>query len=184
MRVWPGSPSPLGATWDASGVNFAVFSEYATKIELCLFDAAGASMESLCVLLPERTDMVWHGYLPDVRPGQLYGYRVHGPWDPADGHRFNPAKVLLDPYAKIIGRPLRWRPTLYAYAPGSEGVGPADPSDSAPDAPLAEVIDPAFTWGDDRPPGTPWPQTIIYELHLRGFTALNQHIPRPLRRAY
>jgi isoamylase len=184
MRVWPGSPYPLGATWDASGVNFAVFSENAAKVELCLFDSVTASMESLCVPLPERTDMVWHGYLPDVRPGQLYGYRVYGPWDPAAGHRFNPAKVLLDPYAKIIGRPLRWRPTLFAFAPGTEGDGPADISDSAPDAPLAAVIDPAFTWGDDRPPRTPWHETIIYELHLKGFSALNQQIPRPLRGTY
>src|ERR1051326_2290973 len=98
MRVWPGAPYPLGATWDASGVNFALFSEHATRVELCLFDSARVPTESLCVPLPERTDQVWHGYLPDVRPGQLYGYRVDGPWDPPAGHRFNRAKVLLDPY--------------------------------------------------------------------------------------
>src|SRR5471032_1817625 len=108
MRVWPGEPYPLGATWDGRGVNFALFSEHATKVELCLFDDPAATMEAICVPLTERTDMVWHGYLPDVRPGQLYGYRVYGPWHPAGGHRFNPAKVVLDPYAKIIGRPLTW----------------------------------------------------------------------------
>ncbi len=127
MRVWPGAPYPLGATWDASGVNFALFSENATRVELCLFDSARAPVESLCVPLPERTDMVWHGYLPDVRPGQLYGYRVDGPWDPGAGHRFNRTKVLLDPYAKIIGRPLRWSQSLFAYAAGSEGDGPLEP---------------------------------------------------------
>jgi pullulanase/glycogen debranching enzyme len=114
----------LGATWDASGVNFALASEFATKVELCLFDSAHATMESLCVALPERTDMVWHGYLPDVRPGQLYGYRVHGPWDPASGHRFNPSKILLDPYAKIIGRPLRWSES--PLRPGQTATGPED----------------------------------------------------------
>jgi glycogen operon protein len=184
MRVWPGAPYPLGATWDANGVNFALFSEHATRVELCLFDAAGDSMESLCVPLTERTDMVWHGYLPDVRPGQLYGFRVDGPWDPAAGHRFNPSKVLLDPYAKIIGRPLRWGPPLFAYEPGSEGDGARETTDSAPDAPLAAVIDPAFTWGDDRPPRTPWHDTVIYELHVKGFSALNERIPRPLRGTY
>jgi isoamylase len=184
MRVWPGAPYPLGATWDASGVNFALFSEHATKVELCLFDGVSAPMESLCVPLIERTDMVWHGYLPDVRPGQLYGYRVDGPWNPADGHRFNQTKILLDPYAKIIGRPLRWNRSLFAYAEGSDGDGEVDIVDSAADAPLAAVIDPAFTWGNDRPPRTPWHETIIYELHVKGFTELNKHIPGPLRGTY
>ena len=184
MRVWPGAPYPLGATWDAGGVNFALFSEFATKVELCLFDSAREPHESLRVPLPERTDMVWHGYLPDILPGQLYGYRVHGPWHPAAGHRFNPAKVLLDPYAKIIGRPLQWSDSLFAFAPGSDGDGPAETSDSAAHAPLAAVIDPAFGWADDRPPRTPWHETVIYELHVKGFSALGQHIPQPLRGTY
>ena len=184
MRVWPGTSYPLGATWDANGVNFALFSEHATKVDLCLFDSADAPMESVCVALPERTDVVWHGYLPDVRPGQVYGYRVHGPWDPAAGHRFNPRKILLDPYAKIIGRPLRWNQSLFAYAAGTDGDGPPDLTDSAPDAPLAAVIDPAFTWGEDRPPRRPWQQTVIYELHVKGCSALNTRIPRPLRGTY
>src|SRR5207253_1794563 len=132
--------------------------EHATKVELSLFDA-NTGVETVCVPLPERTDMVWHGYLPDVRPGQRYGYRVDGPWDPGAGHRFNRHKVLLDPYAKIIGRPLRWSQALFGYAPGSEGDGQLETTDSASDAPLGAVIDPAFTWGDDRPPHTPWHKT-------------------------
>src|SRR5687767_5222411 len=121
MRVWPGSPHPLGATWDGTGVNFAIFSENASRVDLCLFDSADATMESLCIPLPERTNRVWHGYLPDARPGQLYGYRVHGAWNPAGGHRFNPAKILLDPYAKVVGRNIRWNPALFAHKPGSDG---------------------------------------------------------------
>ena len=104
MRVWPGSPYPLGATWDGVGVNFALFSEHATRVELCLFDSPDADSESLTIPLTEHTDMVWHGYLPDVRPGQLYGYRVHGPYEPHNGHRFNPHKVVLDPYARVVAR--------------------------------------------------------------------------------
>src|SRR5204863_305108 len=123
-------------------------------------------------------------YLPDVRPGQLYGYRVDGPWDPASGHRFNPAKVLLDPYAKTIGRAFRWSPSLFAYTAGTEGDGPPDLADSAADAPLGAVIDPAFTWGNDRPPRTPWHETMIYEMHVKGFSALNAQIPEVLRGTY
>ena len=184
MKVWPGRPYPLGSTWDGQGVNFALFSAHATKVELCLFDAPTATMESVCVPLVERTDTVWHGYLPDVRPGQLYGYRVYGPWDPSSGHRFNPAKILLDPYAKVIGRPLTPHPALLAFAPGTDGDGPADTADSAPYAPLAAVLDPSFAWHDDRRPQTPWHETIIYELHVKGFSALNAQIPAALRGTY
>jgi isoamylase len=183
MRVWPGTPYPLGATWDAGGVNFALFSENATKVDLCLFDSATSPMETLCVSLPERTDMVWHGYLPDVRPGQLYGYRVDGPWDPANGHRFNRAKILLDPYAKIVGRPLRWHESLFAFDT-PDGDGPPNTLDSATHAPLGAVLDSAFTWANDRAPRHPWHETIIYELHLKGFSALNQHIAPALRGTY
>ena len=108
MRVWPGKPYPLGANWDGAGVNFALYSNHATRVELCLFDSVDDRVESHCIPLREQTDLVWHGYLPDVKPGQLYGYRVHGPYRPEHGHRFNSMKVLLDPYAKAIGRPLRW----------------------------------------------------------------------------
>ena len=115
MRLWPGSPYPLGATWDGSGVNFALFSEHATGVQLCLFDSADDTVERVCVPFTERTDRVWHGYLPDVRPGQIYGYRVQGPWDPERGMRFNPAKVLLDPYARVVARPPRHHEALFAY---------------------------------------------------------------------
>ena len=184
MRVWPGSPSPLGATWDGSGVNFALFSGHATNVQLCLFPTADAAMEHMCVPLAWRTDRVWHAYLPDARPGMFYGYRVFGPWDPARGHRFNPAKVLLDPYARIIGRPMTWHPSLFAYTPGTDGDGPPELTDTAPYAPLGAITDPAFTWGDDRPPRTPWHQTVIYELHVKGMTALHPGVPAELRGTY
>jgi glycogen operon protein len=184
MRVWPGSPYPLGATWDGSGVNFALFSEHAEGVQLCLFDSPNAAMERVCIPLTERTDRIWHAYLPDVRPGQLYGYRVVGPWDPANGHRFNPTKLLLDPYAKVVGRRIQWDHALFAYEPGSDGDGPPEATDSAPFAPLAAVLDPAFTWGDDRPPQTPWHETVIYEVHVRGFTRQHPDIPPELRGSY
>src|SRR4051812_2948631 len=155
MRVWPGKPYPLGATYDGAGVNFALFAEYATKVELCLFDSPDSTAPSKTIPLPDRTDLVFHGYFPDVEAGQLYGYRVHGPYDPNNGHRFNPAKILLDPYAKAIGRDLRWDPALFGYKLGEDDTTFND-ADSAPFAPLASVIDTAFTWGDDRPPRIPW----------------------------
>src|SRR5437762_2449830 len=118
MRVWAGKPYPLGATWDGAGVNFAVFSEHATKVELCLFDSPEATAESQRIVLTERTDQVWHVYLPGVQPEQLYGYRVHGPYEPKNGQRFNPNKIVIDPYAKAIGRDLRWDDTLFGYKIG------------------------------------------------------------------
>jgi isoamylase len=184
VRVWPGSPSPLGATWDGAGVNFALFSEHATSVQLCLFPAADATMEHVCIPLGWRTDRIWHAYLPDARPGMFYGYRVFGPWDPARGHRFNPSKVLLDPYARIIGRPLTWHPSLFGYAPGSEGDGAPQTTDSAPYAALGAVVEPAFTWGEDRPPRTPWHETVIYELHVKGMTAQHPGVPPELRGTY
>lgn len=182
MRVWPGSSYPLGATWDGRGVNFALFSDNAEKVELCLFSSPDAAHESDRIVLPERTHEVWHGYLPDVRPGQLYGYRVHGPWAPAEGHRFNAHKIVLDPYAKAIGRALRWDPSMFGYRIGRE----SDPGteDNAAFAPLGAVIDTAFTWGDDRPPRTPWHKTIIYECHVKGLTKLHPRIPPELRGTY
>jgi isoamylase len=183
MRVWPGAPYPLGATWDGVGVNFALFSEHATRVELCLFDAADAESESLTIPLTEQTDMVWHGYLPDVRPGQLYGYRVHGPYDPHRGHRFNPNKIVMDPYARVVGRPVRWDECLFAFRSGQDDTT-FDGRDSAACAPLAAVVDPAFTWGSDRPLRTPWHETLIYEMHVKGFTALHPDVPEPLRGTY
>ncbi len=185
MKIRPGSPYPLGATWDGAGVNFAIFSEHARAVELCLFDSAEATQESARIALPERTDMVWHGYLPGVLPGQLYGYRVHGPWDPVAGHRFNPAKVVLDPYAKAIGRTTRWANEMHGYTVGHPDEDlHLDARDSAPFAPLAAVIDPAFTWGDDRRPNTPWHKTVIYEVHVKGFTKLHPGVSPALRGTY
>lgn len=183
MRVWPGSPYPLGATWDGSGVNFAIFCENGTKVELCLFDSPDAVQESQKIPLTETTDQVWHGYFPDLLPGQLYGYRVHGPFDPANGHRFNPNKVVLDPYAKLLGRDVRWDDSLFAYQMGQDDLTFSE-SDSAAYAPLAMVIDPAFTWGDDRPPRTPWHRTLIYEAHVKGLTMLHPDVPEQLRGTY
>jgi isoamylase len=185
MRVWPGNPYPPGATWDGRGVNFALFSEHATKVELCLFETVDAPAEVHRIALPERTDQAWHGYLPEVLPGQLYGYRVHGPYEPQQGHRFNPHKVVLDPYAKSIGRDVRWADELFGYRLGDpEADLSFDERDSAAYAPLAVVIDPAFTWGNDRPPRTPWHKTIIYELHVKGFTQLHAEVPERLRGTY
>jgi isoamylase len=185
VRVRPGQPYPLGATWDGLGVNFALFSEHATRVELCLFDGPEAPHESLRVDLPEQTDMVWHGYLSGIRPGQLYGYRVHGPYDPSAGHRFNPAKVVFDPYAKAVGRMTRWHDENFGYTLGGpQGDLALDPRDNAASAPLAAVVDVAFTWGDDRPPRTPWHRTVIYELHVAGFTRLHPRVPDALRGKY
>jgi glycogen operon protein len=185
MRVWPGRSYPLGATWDGAGVNFALFAEHANRVELCLFDGPDSTQEALRITLPEHTDQVWHAYLPDVQPEQLYGYRVHGPYEPAQGHRFNPHKVVLDPYARAIGRPLRWDDSLFGYRIGDPQADLSlDDRDSAAFAPLAAVIDPAFTWGDDRPPRTPWHQTLIYELHVKGFSERLPGIPNRVRGTY
>ena len=185
MRVWPGRSYPLGATWDGAGVNFALFSEHATKVELCLFDAADAVKETERIVLPEQTDQVWHAYLPDILPDQMYGYRVHGPYDPAKGHRFNPNKVVLDPYAKAIGRDLKWDDSLFGYKIGDAQADLSlDERDNAAFAPLGAVIDPAFTWGDDRAPRTPWHKTLIYELHVKGFTKRLPGVPEKLQGTY
>jgi isoamylase len=185
MRVWPGRPYPLGATWDGGGVNFAIFSEHATGVELCLFDSPDQAKESQTIKMPDQTDMVWHAYLPEAQPGQLYGYRVYGPYDPEAGLRFNPNKLLLDPYAKAVGRDLRWGDEMFGY-----GIGEAaedlsfDARDNAAGAALGEVIDTAFTWGNDAAPQVPFHRTIIYELHVKGFTKLNEAIPEKLRGTY
>jgi glycogen operon protein len=185
MRLWPGRPYPLGATWDGAGVNFALFSENATKVELCLFDAADAVREAQRIPVTEHNDQVWHAYLPDVLPGQLYGYRVHGPYEPAKGHRFNPNKVVLDPYAKAIGRALRWNDALFGYRVGDKTADLSfDDRDGAAFALLGQIVDTAFTWGDDRPPHTPWHKTLIYEVHVKGFTKLHPDVPEKLRGTY
>jgi glycogen operon protein len=185
MRIWPGKPYPLGATWDGAGVNFALFSEHATKVELCLFDTIDATAETHRIPIRHQTDLVWHVYLPEILPGQLYGFRVHGSFDPAQGHRFNAHKLLLDPYAKSIGRGLEWDDAVFGYRIGDEALDLSfDERDSAPYAPLAVVIDTSFTWGDDRPLYTPWHKTLIYELHVKGFTMRHPDVPEKLRGTY
>lgn len=185
LRVWPGKPNPLGATWDGGGVNFALFSEHATKVELCLFKAATDRTETHTIVLKEQTDRVWHGYFPDVRPGQLYGYRVHGPYEPAVGHRFNRHKILLDPYAKAIGRGIGWSDSMFGYRVDDPAEDLSfDDRDNAWCAPLAVVVDSQFRWGNDQPLRIPWHQTLIYETHVKGLTKLHPEIPMPLRGTY
>ena len=180
-EVWPGRPYPRGATWDGEGVNFAVYSEHADKVELCLFDLAGRH-ELQRVELRECTDYIWHGYLPQARPGMVYGYRVHGPYAPEQGHRFNAHKLLLDPYARDLVGSLRWHDALFGYTVGhSKGDLSFDRRDSAAYMPKARIHEPAFTWGDDRRPRVPWHDTVIYELHVRGFTMQHPDVPPSLR---
>ncbi len=182
-RVREGLPYPLGATWDGLGVNFALFSAHATKVELCLFDEAG-EREIERIELPEFTDEVWHGYLPDARPGTVYGYRVHGPYEPEHGHRFNPNKLLLDPYARTILGDLTWGPEVYGYQLENGDDRSFDERDSAPMMPKCRVIDPAFTWGRERSPAVPWERTILYEAHVKGFTRLHPAVPEEMRGTY
>ena len=185
MKTKPGHPYPLGATWDGKGVNFALFSENATRVELCLFDSPDAEKETMRVLLGEHTDQVWHTYIPDMRPGQLYGYRVYGDYDPANGHRFNPKKVVLDPYAKAIGRDVTWGDSMFAYTLGDPAEDLAmDDHDNAAHAVLARVIDPSFDWGNDERPYTAWHKTVIYEAHVKGFTKKMPGVPEQLRGTY
>ncbi len=185
MRIWPGDPHPLGATWDGEGVNFALFSENAEAIDLCLFDQGFGALEVKRIRMAERTHGVWHVYLPDVRPGQMYGYRVHGPYRPAEGLRFNPNKLLIDPYAKAIAGTVEWHDSLYGYTLGDpEWDMSFDPRDSAAFVPKSIVVESAFTWGDDRPPRTPWHRTVIYETHVKGMTQLHPDVPKEIRGTY
>jgi glycogen operon protein len=180
-RIREGLPNPLGATWDGLGVNFALFSANAAKVELCLFDAAGKT-ELERIELPEYTDEVFHGYLPDARPGTVYAYRVHGAYAPEEGHRFNPNKLLLDPYAKAHVGALEWNPACYGYTLGDDAEDMSfDERDSAAFMPKCRVIDPAFTWGRVHRPHVPWEQTIFYETHVRGFTKLHPGVPPEMR---
>ena len=187
LHVRPGRPYPRGATWDGIGVNFALHSAHADRVELVLFDDAEASEPAVTFELPEHTGPIWHGYIENVRPGQLYGYRVYGPYDPANGHRFNPNKVLLDPYAKAIGRPLRWDDSLFGYdvnADEEEKDLSFDTQDSAPYAPLGAVVEETFAWGNDQSPKIPWEDTVIYETHVKGLTKKHPEVPERLRGTY
>jgi isoamylase len=175
-RLREGLPYPLGATWTGLGVNFALFSANATKVELCLFDDSG-EREIERIALPEYTDEIFHGFLPYARPGTVYGYRVHGPFAPEGGHRFNPNKLVLDPYARSVVGPLTWNPALFGYTLGHRDADLSyDERDSAPFMPRCRVIDPAFTWGRDRPPAVPWERTVLYEAHVRGLTKLHPEL--------
>jgi isoamylase len=184
-QLWPGRPFPLGATWDGHGTSFSLFSENAEKVELCLFDEADNETR---VELQERTAFHWHGYLPEIGPGQRYGYRVHGPYEPLGGHRFNPAKLLIDPYAKAIDGPVRWKQAnTLGYVPqdgGDDDDFERDDEDSAPAVPKAVVVDPHFDWQDDSPPATPLHESLIYETHVKGFTMLREDLPPELRGTY
>ncbi|WP_329251280.1 glycogen debranching protein GlgX [Actinoallomurus sp. NBC_01490] len=176
MRIWPGDPYPLGATYDGAGTNFSVFSEAADRIELCLFDDAG---EETRIPLTELDGSVWHGYVPWVGPGQRYGFRVHGPYDPAQGLRCNSAKLLLDPYAKAVEGDVEWNEALFAYRFADPGVRNDD--DSAPYVPKSIVVNPYFDWGDDRAPRTPYHETVVYEAHVKGLTRRHPEIPEAER---
>ncbi len=182
--IWPGRAYPRGATWDGEGVNFALFSENADKVELCIFDDAGRR-ERQRIVLPERTDQIWHGYLPEARPGLVYGYRVHGRYRPDEGHRFNPHKLLVDPYAKELVGALRWSDALYGYTIGHRREDLAlDRRDSAAFMPKCRIVDQAFTWGDDRRPDVAWHETVVYELNVRSFTMRHPDVPQALRGTY
>ncbi len=178
-EVWPGEPYPLGGTWDGVGTSFSVFSEVAERVELCLFDDDGAETR---VDLPEMDGFVWHGYLPGIMPGQRYGFRVHGPYEPEHGHRCNPAKLLLDPYGKAIEGGVRWNEALFSYH--FTDPGRLNTDDSAPYMPKNVVINPFFEWGNDRPPRTPYHETVIYEAHVRGLTMRHPDVPDEQRGTY
>ena len=181
--VLPGKPYPLGAKWDGTGVNFAIFSEHATGVELCLYSDDGS--ESHCHALTEQTAFVWHGYLPGIAPGQLYGYRVQGPWDPENGLRFNPAKLLVDPYAQAVSGHVDWDQPIFPYVFGGKDADlNRDDRDSAAGVPKCVVVNPYFDWDQDRPLRIPLADSIIYETHVKGFSILNPDVPENLRGTY
>ena len=185
VKIWLGYPYPLGATWLGNGVNFAIFSENATSVDLCLFDNIEAPQENIRIPMTEQTDQVWHVFLPDVRPGQLYGYRVYGPYDPERGMRFNSSKLLIDPYAKAIAGQVNWADEMFGYVVGGAHEDlTRDFRDDAWGIPKAAVIDNAFDWGDDRRLGIPLHSSIIYEVHVKGFTRLCPDVPDKLRGTY
>ncbi|MEO8849892.1 MAG: glycogen debranching protein GlgX [Casimicrobiaceae bacterium] len=182
--VWRGHPAPLGATWDGAGVNFALFSRHAERVQLCLF-APNGRREIARIEVRQRSDFIWHCYLPDARPGLLYGFRVHGPYAPEQGHRFNPNKLLLDPYARMIEGQLRWSDALFGYRVGSRREDLSfDTRDSATGMPKCKVVDTSFTWGSDRPPRTTRKDTVIYEAHVKGLTQRHPDVPPQLRGTY
>ncbi|HEX6558469.1 MAG TPA: glycogen debranching protein GlgX, partial [Longimicrobiales bacterium] len=185
LKVRPGSRHPLGATWDGAGVNFAVYSENATAVELCLFDASDPTRETERIRVRERDSFVWHCYVPDLKPGQLYGFRVDGPYQPERGLRFNPAKLLIDPYAKAVTKDVNWDAAMFGYKLGDPAADLSrDDADDAWGKQKGIVVDPSFDWEDERAPDVPWPDSIIYEVHTRGFTIQHPDVPEPLRGTY
>ncbi|MEP6808738.1 MAG: glycogen debranching protein GlgX [Chthoniobacterales bacterium] len=185
VKIWLGYPYPLGATWLENGVNFAIFSEHATSVDLCLFDQVDSPQENIRIPMTEQTDQVWHIFLPDVRPGQLYGYRVYGPYEPNRGMRFNRSKLLLDPYAKAIAGQIHWADEMFGYVVGGESEDLAcDFRDDAWGMPKAVVIDNSFDWGDVKAPRTPLNESVIYEAHVKGFTRLCPEMPEEIRGTY
>ena len=180
VNVWPGNPYPLGARWDGRGTNFTLFSERAEGVELCLFDKEGFELR---VPMREQTAFIWHCYLPGISPGQRYGFRVHGPYEPGRGLRFNPGKLLLDPYAKAIDGDVTWDPAVFPYRLG-EGDDDINTDDSAPFMPKSVVVNPFFDWGDDKHPNTPWHETLIYETHVKGISMLHPEVEPELRGTY
>lgn len=185
IDIYPGEPFPLGATWDGEGVNFALYTENATGVELCLFNSTTEKHETHRIKLKERSNHVWHTYIPELQPGQLYGYRVYGPYEPHQGHRFNPNKLLIDPYAKAVSGTIQWHDSLFAYQIGhpDEDLSFSE-TDSAPFVPKSVVIDARFNWEGDEHPKIPYHQTIIYETHVKGFTKLHPSIPENIRGTY
>lgn len=182
--LWPGNPYPLGATWDGQGVNFSLFADNATGVELCLFDHPDSQAETERIRFHEKSHQIWHGYLPDLKPGQLYGYRVHGPYDPANGHRYNPNKLLIDPYAKALGSTINWDDSLFGYDLQSGDDLKMSETDSAAFIPKSIVVDQNYDWGNDKPPKIPYHNTIIYEAHVKGFTYLHPGLPEDIRGTY
>ena len=180
IEILPGQPYPLGATYDGMGTNFSVFSEVAERIELCLFDDDGNETR---VDLPEMDAHCWHGYLPNMGPGKCYGFRVHGPYDPAEGLRCNPSKLLLDPYAKAVNGEIEWGEPLFNYR-FDDPESSTNDDDSAPNMPKAVVTSPFFDWDHDRHPRTPWHESVVYEVHVKGFTKTHPGIPEELRGTY
>ena len=179
MQIWPGRPYPLGATYDGTGTNFALYSGVAERVELCLLDDDGTETR---IDLPEVDAFVWHGYLPQIAPGQRYGYRVHGPYDPAQGHRCDPSKLLLDPYAKAIDGQIDGDASLYSYTFGDPET--RNESDSAAHTMTSVVVNPFFDWGHDRPPGHQYHETVLYEAHVKGLTMQHPAVPEELRGTY
>jgi isoamylase len=185
FKIFPGKPYPLGANWDGKGVNFALVSENALKVELCLYDSDDESKEAFRIFLPERSHSVWHGYVPGLQPGQLYGYRVHGPYDPSNGFRFNPNKLLIDPYAKALSGTILWDDALFGYIPGHEEEDLSfSEIDSGPFIPKSVVIDSCFDWEDDALLKIPYHKSIVYEAHVKGFTMMHSDIPKKIRGTY